>query len=263
MTARPALDRPVALVTGARRGIGRAIAAALAGQGFDLAILDLAAEDEPARELCAELAAKGGGRAIYLAHDLGAVEGHQALVERAVAGLGRIDCLVNNAGIGAVQRGDLLDLLPENFDRVVSVNLRGTVFLTQAVVRWMLAHPAPGQARTIVHVTSVSAALASPERLDYCISKAGLAMWSKGLALRLAPTGIAVFDVRPGIIRTDMTAGVAASYEARIEGGLVPARRWGEGRDVAGVVAALAGGGFAFATGSVIDVDGGLGIPRL
>ena len=106
-------------------------------------------------------------------------------------------------------RGDVLDLLPENFDRVIGVNLRGTVFLTQAVARWMLAHPAPGVARSIVHVTSVSAAMASPERLDYCVSKAGLAMWSKGLALRLAPEGIAVFDVRPGIIRTDMTAGVA------------------------------------------------------
>ena len=130
--------------------------------------------------------------------------------------------------MGAVARGDLLDLLPENFDRVIGVNLRGTIFLTQAVARWMLAHPAPDRPRSIVHVTSVSAALASPERLDYCISKAGLAMWSKGLALRLAPEGIAVFDVRPGIIRTDMTAGVAETYDRMIADGLVPARRWGE-----------------------------------
>ena len=182
---------------------------------------------------------------------------------RIVDRFGRIDCLVNNAGMGASLRGDVLDLLPENFDRVMGVNLRGTIFLTQAVARWMLAHPAGDRPRSIVHVTSVSAALASPERLDYCISKAGLAMWSKGLALRLAPEGIAVFDVRPGIIRTDMTAGVADTYDRKIADGLVPARRWGEREDVARVVAALARGDFGFATGSVIDVDGGLGIPRL
>jgi NAD(P)-dependent dehydrogenase (short-subunit alcohol dehydrogenase family) len=256
--------RPVALVTGARRGIGLAIAEVLAAKGFDLCVVDLAPPDEAVNRLCMDLARHGGGRVAYLAGDISDVAAHQALVERAVAELGRIDCLVNNAGMGAVARGDVLDLAPENFDRVMAVNLRGTIFLTQAVARWMLAHPAEtGRPRSIVHVTSVSAALASPERLDYCISKAGLAMWSKGLALRLAAEGIAVFDVRPGIIRTDMTAGVAGAYDQRIKDGLVPARRWGEGRDVAQVVAALASGDFAFATGSVVDVDGGLGIPRL
>ena len=255
--------RSVALVTGARRGIGLAIATALAGKGFDLCIADVTPADEAADQLIAELGGHHGGRAIYVASDISDLTSHRPLVERAVAELGRIDCLVNNAGMGAVARGDVLDLAPENFDRVMAVNLRGTIFLTQAVVRWMLANPANDHPRSIVHVTSVSAALASPERLDYCISKAGLAMWSKGLALRLAPTGIAVFDVRPGIIRTDMTAGVAGAYDRRIAEGLVPARRWGEGRDVAGVVAALASGDFAFATGSVVDVDGGLGIPRL
>jgi NAD(P)-dependent dehydrogenase (short-subunit alcohol dehydrogenase family) len=256
--------RPAALVTGARRGIGLAIATALADKGFDLCIADMTPADEAADQLIAELESRHGGRAIYVASDIGDLASHRPLVERAATELGRIDCLVNNAGMGAVARGDVLDLLPENFDRVMAVNLRGTIFLTQAVVRWMLAHPAgEGRPRSIVHVTSVSAALASPERLDYCISKAGLAMWSKGLALRLAPEGIAVFDVRPGIIRTDMTAGVAGAYDRRIKEGLVPARRWGEGRDVAGVVAALASGDFAFATGSVVDVDGGLGIPKL
>jgi NAD(P)-dependent dehydrogenase (short-subunit alcohol dehydrogenase family) len=254
--------RPVALVTGARRGIGLAIATALAARGFDLCVVDLGPPDEAVDRLRADLACHGG-RVAYAAGDIGDLAMHRALVERAVAELGRIDCLVNNAGMGAVARGDVLDLLPENFDRVMAVNLRGTIFLTQAVVRWMLANPAEDRPRSIVHVTSVSAALASPERLDYCISKAGLAMWSKGLALRLAPEGIAVFDVRPGIIRTDMTAGVAGAYDRRITDGLVPARRWGEGRDVAGVVAALASGDFIFATGSVVDVDGGLGIPRL
>jgi NAD(P)-dependent dehydrogenase (short-subunit alcohol dehydrogenase family) len=136
------------------------------------------------------------------------------------------------------------------------------MFLTQAVLRWMLANPADGP-RAIVNITSVSAAMASPERLDYCVSKAGLAMWSAGLALRLAAEGIAVFDVRPGIIRTDMTAASAPKHEERIAGGLVPAKRWGEPGDVATAVAALAGGGFSFATGSIVNVDGGLSIARL
>jgi 3-oxoacyl-[acyl-carrier protein] reductase len=252
-------DRALALVTGARRGIGRAIAEALASAGFDLAITDIADE---AGETLAALSAHGA-EAAFFRSDLADLAGHTATVAQVVDRFGRIDCLVNNAGMGAVARGDVLDLRPENFDRVMGVNLRGTIFLTQAVARWMLAHPAPDQSRAIIHVTSVSAALASPERLDYCISKAGLAMWSKGLALRLAPEGIAVFDVRPGIIRTDMTAGVADTYDRKIADGLVPARRWGEREDVARVVAALARGEFAFATGSVIDVDGGLGIPRL
>ena len=252
-------DRPVALVTGGRRGIGRAIALALARTGFDLAIGDVA---EEAHETLAALADLGA-RAAFFRSDIADLASHEATLAAVVDRLGGLDCLVNNAGMGAVVRGDPLDLLPENFDRVMAVNLRGTIFLTQAAARWMLAHPAPGRARSIVHVTSVSASHATPERLDYCISKAGLAMWSQGLALRLAPEGIAVFDVRPGIIRSDMTAGVAGAYEGMIAGGLVPARRWGEGSDIGRVVAALARGDFAFATGSVIDVDGGLSIPRL
>ena len=251
--------RPSAIVTGARRGIGRAVAKALAACGFDLCAADLAPDDDGLR---AEIEASGG-RAIFVSGDISDLASHETLADAALSAFGRIDCLVNNAGIGAVARGDPLELLPENFDRVLGVNLRGTIFLTQAVVRHMLAGPAGDAPRSIVNVTSVSAALASPERIDYCVSKAGLAMWSRGLALRLAPEGIAVFDVRPGIIRTDMTASVAARYDSRIAEGLVPARRWGEPGDVAGIVAALASGAFAFATGSVIEVDGGLAIPRL
>lgn len=252
-------ERPVALVTGARRGIGRAIALALARSGFDLAVCDIADEADETLAALTDL----GARAAFFRSDLADLASHSTTLAAIVDRFGGLDCLVNNAGMGAVVRGDPLDLLPENFDRVMAVNLRGTMFLTQAAARWMLAHPAPGRARSIVHVTSVSASHATPERLDYCISKAGLAMWSQGLALRLAPEGIAVFDVRPGIIRSDMTAGVAGAYEDMIAGGLVPARRWGEGSDIGRVVAALARGDFAFATGSVIDVDGGLSIPRL
>jgi NAD(P)-dependent dehydrogenase (short-subunit alcohol dehydrogenase family) len=155
----------------------------------------------------------------------------------------------------------MLDLAADNFDRVLSVNLRGAAFLSLAVAKAMLATPGPG--RSIVFVTSVSAAMASPERPDYCVSKAGLSMWAKALALRLAGEGIGVFEVQPGIIRTDMTAGVAAAYDERIAAGLVPARRWGEAEDIGAAVAALAGGALAFATGSVIAADGGLSIARL
>ena len=194
--------------------------------------------------------------------DISDLAGHAPLVEAVVDRFGRIDCLVNNAGIASPVRGDLLDLQPANFDKVMSVNLRGTVFLTQAVAKAMLASGA-GQSRTIVNITSVSAEMASPERADYCISKAGLSMWTKVLALRLAGDGISVFEVRPGIIRTDMTAGVAAKYDALIDGGLVPMRRWGEARDIGEAVAALATGRLAFATGSVLNLDGGLSIPKL
>jgi NAD(P)-dependent dehydrogenase (short-subunit alcohol dehydrogenase family) len=252
-------SRPAAIVTGAARGIGRAIAVSLAARGFDLALVDLPGSD--ATEALSEIAGRGG-KAIHIAGDIADAASHAAIVTQTLDAFGRIDCLVNNAGMGAAVRGDLLDLKPENFDRIVSVNLRGTMFLTQEVARWMVAHPGTAP-RTIVTITSVSAELASPERIDYCVSKAGLAMWVKGLALRLAAENIAVFDVRPGVIRTDMTAKVAARYEQRIADGLVPAGRWGEAQDVANVVASLASGDFAFATGSVIHADGGLAIPRL
>lgn len=247
--------RKVAVVTGGARGIGLAAARALTARGFAVALLDM--DEEAARSAAGSI----GGLACALRCDVANLAGHADVVEQIVDKLGPIDCLVSNAGIGSLVRGDLLDLAPENFDRVLAVNLRGTVFFTQAVARRMLASRS-ADPRSIVTVTSVSAALASPERLDYCISKAGLAMFVQGLALRLAPHGIGVFDVRPGIIRTDMTAGAAARYDRLIAGGLVPAQRWGEPKDVAEAIAGLATGPF-YTTGSVINVDGGLGIPRL
>ena len=252
--------RPVALVTGSSRGIGLAVARKLAMDVFDLFITGTAA-DSPGNVL-AELRLYGG-KATYISGDISDLQVHDHWVGRIQNDSGRIDCLVNNAGMGAVVRGDFLEMLPENFDHVIGVNLRGTMFLTQAVIKAMLRQPSGNGPRSIVNVTSVSASHASPERLDYCASKAGLAMWSQGLALRLAAEGIGVFDVRPGIIRTDMTAGITEKYDRLIADGLVPARRWGEGEDVASVVASLASGAFAFATGSIIDVDGGLSIARL
>ncbi|TIR26732.1 MAG: 3-ketoacyl-ACP reductase [Mesorhizobium sp.] len=253
------MTRPAAIVTGGARGIGLACAEALADAGFDILVADLA--DRPPDEL-AEIITARGAKFAYHRCDIADLAGHALVVEATMRAFGRIDCLVNNAGIGAVVRGDLLELKPENFDRAVGINLRGTVFLSQAVAKAMLATPAT-VARSIITITSVSAEMASPERADYCISKAGLSMWVKNLALRLAAENIGVFEVRPGIIRTDMTAGVSAKYDALIEDGLVPARRWGETADIGAVVAALASGKFGFSTGSVIDVDGALSVPRL
>ncbi len=253
--------RPVALVTGARRGIGRACGEALARAGFDIAATDLAI-DSIAREAQAAFEA-AGAQAAFFTHDLATIDSHAELVVSVVERFGRLDCLVNNAGRGAVLRGDLLDLAPANFDAVMGVNLRGALFLTQNVARAMLAAPEAGHPRSIVTITSVSAEMVSPDRVEYCISKAGLSMAMKAFATRLAPEGVAVFEVRPGIIRTDMTAPVAGRYDEAIAGGLVPARRWGEAADVGAIVAGLASGQFAFATGSVVAADGGLSLPRL
>lgn len=253
------MSRPAAIVTGGARGIGLACAEALADVGFDILVADLA--DNPAQGLAENIAARGAKLA-YVQCDIADLATHQRLVDAAITAFDRIDCLVNNAGVGAVVRADLLDLKPENFDRALNINLRGTMFLTQAIAKAMLAAPA-ASARSIITITSVSAAMASPERADYCISKAGLSMWVKNLALRLAAENVGVFEVRPGIIRTDMTAGVSARYDALIDGGLVPAKRWGETSDIGAVVAALASGKFGFSTGSVIDVDGALSVPRL
>jgi NAD(P)-dependent dehydrogenase (short-subunit alcohol dehydrogenase family) len=252
--------RPVAIVTGGRRGIGLGIARALAAGGFDIAITGIGDADGVA-PVIADLGGLGA-RAIFLQADLANLSSHQATVDAVVAAFGRIDCLVNNAGIASVVRGDFLDLKPENFDTIIGVNLRGTVFFTQAVLKVMLAAPAIAP-RSIINITSVSAAMTSPERLDYCMSKAGLAAFSQGLALRLAEIGIAVFEVRPGVIRSDMTAAVSGKYDALIADGLVPMRRWGEPEDIGNIVAGLAGGKFGFATGSVIQADGGLSISRL
>jgi len=253
-------SRPVALVTGARRGIGAAIALALARAGFDVAVTDIV-EDEDARATLAALHA-AGAKTHFIRSDLADATGHARVVAEAVSQCGAIDCLVNNAGVPSPARGDLLDLKPEVFDQVLDVNLRGTFFLTQAVARHMTTTPSRN-ARSIITVSSVSAELASPERGEYCMSKAGLAMLTKLFALRLARDGIPVFEVRPGVIRTPMTAGVTDKYDRRIADGLVPMGRWGEPEDVSAAVAALASGKFQFATGSVINLDGGLAISRL
>ena len=256
-------QRPVAVITGGRRGIGQGVAFALAEAGFDLVLNDLE-RDADAEATLAGIGEREG-RADFIAADVADLAAHPGLVDAAFAAFGRLDCLVNNAGVSVLSRGDLLEVAPESYDRCLSVNLRGPFFLTQRIARRMLeqAPPAGGPPRSVVSITSVNAGIPSINRGEYCISKAGASMLTRLFALRLAPHGIGVFEVRPGIIRTPMTAAVAPKYDARIAEGLVPAMRWGEPEDVAAMVAALASGRLGFSTGSIVAVDGGLSIPRL
>jgi NAD(P)-dependent dehydrogenase (short-subunit alcohol dehydrogenase family) len=178
---------------------------------------------------------------------------------------GKVDVLVNNAGVGPLERGDYLDTTPESFDRVMGINLRGTFFLTQRVARHMLARTErePDARPLIVFITSISADTSSPSRTEYCVAKAGLSQLARVLADRLAGHGIGVYEVRPGVIATDMTAPVKKRYDELIAGGLIPQGRWGQPEDVARVVAALARGDFAYSTGNVFEVSGGMNIRRL
>ncbi len=205
-----------------------------------------------------------GGEVRYFRADVSSREERETLVASVRSAFGRLHLLVNNAGVAPSQRADILDAGEESFDRLVGTNLKGPYFLTQAVARFMLEQAKqPGYAGAIVFVTSVSAEAASPNRGDYCVSKAGLAMAARLFAVRLAASGIPVYEVRPGIVHTDMTANVADAYDRRIADGLVPQGRWGEPEDVGRVVAALARGDAAYSTGAVITVDGGFSIPRL
>jgi NAD(P)-dependent dehydrogenase (short-subunit alcohol dehydrogenase family) len=255
--------RPVALITGGRRGIGQGIAYALAEAGFDLVIADLE-RDADAEATLAGTAVRGA-RAHFLVADVADLAAQDDLVEAAFGAFGRLECLVNNAGVSVLSRGDLLDVSAASYDRCLAVNLRGPFFLTQRIARRMLAASAlaDGSPRSIVTITSVNADMPAPSRGEYCISKAGASMLTKLFALRLAPHGIGVFEIRPGIIRTAMTAPSAARYEREIAGGLSPIARWGEPADVGRVVATAATGQLPFSVGQVLYVDGGLSLPRL
>jgi 3-oxoacyl-[acyl-carrier protein] reductase len=247
--------RSVALVTGAKRGIGRGIAVSLAERGFDIVLNDLQ-HDQAANETLEHLQHRGA-RVAFVAADISKLEGHAGMIETAFAAFGTLDCLVNNAGVSVAQRGDLLEVTAESFDRVMGINLRGTFFLTQAVSARMLAETRGSNdpPRTIITISSFNAVGVSIDRAEYNISKASLSMMVKLFAVRLAPHGIGVFEVRPGVIRTDMTAVAKDKYDRLIAEGLTPMPRWG--------VAVLASGDLSFSVGEVIHVDGGLSVPRL
>ena len=246
----------VALITGGTRGIGLGIARALAAEGWALALGGVRPRAD-VQTVLDEL-----GSADYFPGDVALAEDRRQIVDGVMARYGAIDALVNNAGRAPRQRADILEAGEASFAEVMQTNLQGPYFLTQAIAQRMVATDARGP-RAIVFVTSVSAEMASSNRGEYCVSKAGLAMAARLFAVRLAPHGIPVYDVRPGIIDTDMTAAVHTMYDERIAAGLVPERRWGTPDDVGRVVAALLRGDAPYATGSVIHVDGGLSVPRL
>lgn len=253
----------VVLVTGGTRGIGLGVARALTAKGFDLAVNGVR-EEAAVASVVDELRA-AGGEVHYVRGDVGERDDRARIVSAVRERFGRLHVLVNNAGVAPKERADVLEAGEESFDRLIRINLKGPYFLTQTCARWMVEQREADAdyAGCIVNVTSVSATVASTNRGEYCISKAGLAMASRLWAVRLAEQGIPVFEVRPGIIRTDMTAGIAASYDEQIRDGLVPQRRWGSPEDVGRAVAALAIGEVPYATGAVLVVDGGLTLPRL
>jgi len=257
------MEKRIALVTGGTRGIGFGCAQALAREGWDLAVCGVRSEQE-VRGSLDELRGLGA-QALYVKADVGD-DGSPPLLMHAVRSrFGRLDLLVNNAGVAPRERKDILEASPESFDRVLRVNLRGPYFLTQAAARFMMeGGPHEGPAgKCIVFISSMSATVVSTNRGEYCVSKAGLSMASQLWAARLADEGISVFEIRPGIIRTDMTAAVTEKYDRLIGQGLTLQKRWGTPADVGRAVAMLARGDLPYSTGQVLLVDGGLTVQRL
>lgn len=254
---------PAVLISGAGRGIGRGIAEALAGAGWSVAVnyCGNAAAAAETVETCRKKARSPEQRFVALQADISSAEDRKRLAEEAWTEMDGLEALVNNAGIAPKVRADILDATEESFETIIRTNLQGPYFLTQDIARRMAERG--GGRRSIVFITSVSAETASLNRGDYCVSKAGLAMAAKLWAARLADSGISVFEVRPGIMATDMTAGVKEKYDALIAEGLVPAKRWGSPEDVGKAVRDLVSGDWEYASGSVVHIDGGMHLPRL
>lgn len=252
-----------AIVTGGRRGIGSAIAIALAREGFNILIVDVE-NDSDADKTQLEIE-KFGVTSGLLVADIANRDDHVRLLEMADSLPGQLTVLVNNAGVSTMVRGDLLNLSDESFDRVMRVNLRGTFFLTQAFAKHLIEH-SPKESRdfsAVINITSINAEVVSVNRADYCISKAGLSMMTKLYGARLASENINVYEIRPGMIRTQMTAVAAKTNDQFLEAGGVPIARWGEPQDVGKAAAMLAVGHLNFSTGSVIFADGGMELHRI
>jgi len=259
-------DRPVSLVTGAGRGIGRGVAVELAKLGH--AVVVNYAGNANAAEECLRLVREAGGDGITARADVSVSADRERLVQETLEAYGRIDLLVNNAGVAPSVRADLLEAGEESFDRMIAVNLKGPYFLTQIVARQMIEQAQRGDVKAfglprIVTITSVSAYAASVNRGDYCVAKAGLAMMTALYAARLAEYGVNVYELRPGVIATDMTEGVKEKYDRMIEQGAWPIRRWGQPEDIGRAVAAIARGDFPYSTGEVINIDGGFHLRTL
>jgi len=255
--------KPVALVTGGSRGIGFGCAKRLAELGFDLAINGMRDASQLSGPI-AELKSLGAD-VVYCQGDIGSKEARSHMLDQIREHYGRLNVLVNNAGVAPKQRDDILEASEESFDYVVGTNLKGPYFLSQATAKWMILQKQvhPEQFFAIINVGSISATVASVNRGEYCISKAGIAMMTSLFAVRLGEYDIPVYEIRPGVTKTDMTSGVADKYDALIEEGLCVTKRWGFPEDVGKAVGALATRNFPYSTGQVIMVDGGLTLPRL
>jgi 3-oxoacyl-[acyl-carrier protein] reductase len=262
----------VALITGASRGIGRGIALELAKIGYDL-VINYANNAAAARETAADCvsAARAAGKAIRAETcqaDIGSAADRRKLIQFTKAKCSRLDLLVNNAGVAPDVRADILEASEESFDRLININVKGPYFLTQLAANWMIEQSRAGVSAVpfrpkIITISSMSAYTASVNRGDYCVSKAALAMLTPLYAARLAEHGINVYEIRPGVIRTDMTGPVKEKYDQLIEEGLTPIKRWGTPEDVGKAVAAIAQDLLPFSTGEVINVDGGFHLRRL
>jgi 3-oxoacyl-[acyl-carrier protein] reductase len=257
-------DKPVAVITGASRGIGRAVAIGLAAEGYDIAAIARSVDSEGMEYLESETA-KIGAQFFPIGLDISCTGCQKEVVANILERYGRIDVLVNNAGVAPVQRNDVLDMTEESYERVLNINLKGPFFFAQKIAREMtwLKQQVDNYRPSIVFITSVSATMSSVNRAEYCISKAGLSMACKVFADRLSRENILVFEVRPGIIQTDMTAKIKDKYDKLIGEGLVPQKRWGLPEDIARAVTSIARGDWGFSTGMVFEISGGLNIHKL
>lgn len=254
--------RKTAIITGGGRGIGYAIASQLGEDGYNIVILGRSPERAYRHNM--DALAQKGIEYLYIQGTIASAESRQKCVDETVSKYGRIDVLVNNAGIAPEVRCDLLDMTEDSFDRVVGINTKGTMFMTQVVAKQMIKQEPIGPKRgTIINISSCSAVVSSTNRGEYCISKAGVSMLTTLYADRLAGEGILVHEIRPGIIATDMTAKVKEKYDILIDSGLFPIKRWGMPEDIAAAVSALCSDKFLYTTGNYIDVDGGFHIKRL
>lgn len=261
-------DKPVALVTGAGRGIGRGISLALAREGFDIIGMDIIHEPENKRSGLFEVKDRVeelGASFLPLQGDVSSLEDQERILRQALDKHGKIDVLVNNAGVAPERRVDILETTPESYDRLQTVNVRGPFFLTQKIAKQMIkqVEKNPDSKSCIIFISSISASVSSPTRAEYCVSKAALSQAARVFADRLSEHGINVYEVRPGIIQTDMTSPVREKYDKLIAEGLVPQKRWGLPEDVGKAVAALAKGYFGYSTGLVVEVSGGMNIQHL
>jgi len=260
-------ERPVAFVTGASRGIGRGIALSLARAGYDIAGNSLTANPNDTTKGIYEVklaVEELGAKFVPFPADISDIDAHDKLISDVVAEFGRIDLFVSNAGVAPNKRNELLDVTPESYDRLQNINCRGPFFLSQRVAAQMIKQDNRDFTPKMIYVTSISATVSSHNRGEYCVSKAALSMTARLFADALASKGVLVYEIRPGIIETDMTGAVKEKYDSLIyDTDLLLQKHWGTPEDIGRAVVSLANGDFSYSTGSVINIDGGLTIDRL